>query len=279
VEVQEQIDMYEQKLAKSPPANPPERKNLDVEAAEARLVAAQSTLKRAQNMRDQGLGSQSDLDRAIADVKEAEARLAAVMPKHWQDTYALERQLKDLLAAQMNREKMRTDQMVQLRTRLAQEEERLKAFDRQQTMEIDRLLKALTDGRSEIERLKRSLSEYTATHGNEHPETVKFAAALKDNMTAVERYQAELADRQEKALTERLKARQVMIQLEEQAKGMERKSSLEEQDIAAKRATLQDRLRAGGGGAGSADQRLNDIERKLEAVARELNDLRREMKK
>jgi tetrahydromethanopterin S-methyltransferase subunit G len=39
-------------------------------------------------------------------------------------------------------------------------------------------------------------------------------------------------------------------------------------------------LRAGGGGGiSSADQRLNDIERKLEAVARELNDLRREMKK
>jgi RNA polymerase sigma factor (sigma-70 family) len=282
IELQDQIEMYEQKLAKLPPSKPAERRNFDVEAAEARLVAAQSTLKRAQTMRDQGIGSQAELERAIADVKEAEARLAHLKNAEAamaENAIALQQQLKDLLAQQMDREKMRTDQMVQLRTRLAQEEERLKAFDRQQTLEIDRLLKALDDGRSEVERLRRSLKEYSASHGAEHPETVKFAAALSENMKAVERMQVELNDRQDKALAERLKGRQIMIQLEEQAKGMERKSALEEQDIAAKRAALQDRLRQGGGATSSAEQRLADMERKLEAVARELNDLRREMKK
>jgi RNA polymerase sigma factor (sigma-70 family) len=282
LEVQDQIAMYEEKLAKQGTSKPTGSKNLDIEAAEARLAANMNTFKRLENSVKQGFAPSTELDRAFADVKEAEARLAQLKNADAAkvDRDELERHLQMLLAEAQERDTKRTDQMIQMRTRLAQEEERLKASDRQQTMEIDRLLKALTDGRSEIERLKRSLSEHTSTHGNEHPETVKFAAALKDNMTAVERYQAELADRQDKALAERLKARQVMIQLEEQAKGMERKAALEEQDIVAKRAALQDRLRAGGGGGiSSADQRLNDIERKLEAVARELNDLRREMKK
>jgi RNA polymerase sigma factor (sigma-70 family) len=262
-------------------AKPAERKSPDVEAAEARVAAMAARLKRAQEMAKSGFAPQSELEIAIAELREAEARLAHAKAADAGkvDRDVLDKQLQMLLTQAQDREKMRTDQMVKLRTQLSQEEERLKALDRQQTMEIDRLFNVLAEGRSEIERLRRSLADHTASHGAEHPETVRFAAALSDNMKAVERMQVELKDRQAKALAERLKAREVMIQLEEQTKLIERRAAMEEQDLAAKRAAIQDHMRQGGGGSNSAEQRLADMERKLEAVARELNDLRRELKK
>jgi hypothetical protein len=262
-------------------SRPVERKNLDVEAAEARLAANVNNFKRLENLVKQGGAPATELDRAFAEIKEAEARLAHLKNAEATraDKDALEKQLQMLLKQIQDRERARSDQAIQLRTRLIQEEERLKTVERTQSAEVDRLLKAIADGKNETEKLKLALNDLLGTHGPDHPETARRKAALNEELKTIEQWKAELNDRQDKSLAERVKARQIMIQLEEQAKLLDRTAAIEDQRLAKERAAIEFRLHPSGGGASSADQRLNDLERKLEAVARELNDLRREMKK
>jgi RNA polymerase sigma factor (sigma-70 family) len=251
------------------------RKNADIEAAEAKLAVAMSNFKRLAALATKDFAAKSELDRAFAEVKEAEARLAAAFRIDGGE--AAERQLKNLLAQQMNRENQRTDEVTKYRIRLAQEEERLKTLDRQQHGELDHMSQLIVESRSDVDRHKRLLTESLSAHGPDHPDVAKIKAALSEGAKMVEKQQAELHDRQAKVLAERLKVRELIVRLEEEAKAIERRMTIEEHDLAAKRAALQDRLRQAGGGAST--DRLGDIERKLDMLARELADLRREMKK
>jgi RNA polymerase sigma factor (sigma-70 family) len=258
-------------------------KNAELEAAEAKLAAAVSDFKRVEALAKQSFAPRSELDRAYAEVKEAEARLAAAtrIEGRKEDSLALERQLKALLDQQMERERQRSDEVTKYRIRLAQEEERLKALDRQQHGELDQMSQLIVESRSDVDRQKRLLTESLSAHGPDHPDVAKIKAALSEGAKMVEKQQAELTDRQAKVLAERIKARELMVRLEEEAKAIERRMGIEDHDLAAKRAVLQDRLRQASGSSApaSADQRLGDIERKLEMLARELADLRREMKR
>jgi RNA polymerase sigma factor (sigma-70 family) len=260
-----------------------DRRNPEIEAAEAKMAAAAARFKRTEALAKGNLANQADLESAFADLKEAEARLAAAKTaaRSKDDTIVLERQLRDLLAQQQDLEKARTGEVIQFRTRLAQEEERLKALDREQTIEVERLLRSLTDGRNEMDKHRQLLAGLVESRGADHPDIVKLKTMLADGAKNLDQVQKELAERQERGLRERLKARELMVRLEEEAKLLERQRALAEQEWAANRAALQDRMRqaAGGGSPASADQRLNDIERKLDTLARELADLRREIKK
>jgi RNA polymerase sigma factor (sigma-70 family) len=253
-----------------------ERANPDLAAVEKKLMAAEIRLKRAQNRLGDGAASKVELEQALAEVNEARAEALALSAKEDQAIAGLERKLKDLLAEQMNRENQRSDEVTKYRIRLAQEEERLKALDRQQHGELDHMSQLIVESRSDVDRHKRLLTESLAAHGPDHPEVAKIKAALSEGAKMVEKQQAELHDRQAKVLAERIKARELMVRLEEEAKAIERRMAIEEHDLAAKRAALQDRLRQTGG---AATDRLGDIERKLDTLARELADLRREMKK
>jgi RNA polymerase sigma factor (sigma-70 family) len=262
-----------------------ERKNLDVDAAEARLAATAAHLKAIEQVaKANGPLGAGERERAMADFKEAEARLAHLKnadATKAENALSLERHLRDLLTQQMDRENRRTDEVMKYRIRLAQEEERYKVLDREQSMEIERLLRSVSEGRNKIDTKKQQLAGLLESHGSDHPEVARSKAVINDSVKHLEQVQAELQDRQAKGLVQRLEARQLMVRLEEEAKAIERRMAIEEHDLAAKRAALQDRLRQASftGAPASADQRLGDIERKLDTLARELAELRREMKK
>ena len=166
--------------------------------------------------------------------------------------------------------------MIKFRTRMAQEEERYKALDREQAAEVEGLPKMIADSRTEIDKQKLALTDLVKTFGPDHPDVTSTKQHIQEEGNLVERLQKELKERQAKFLAERLRARETIIQLEEEAKSVERRLAIAEREFEAKRAAVQARLQPTGG---NPEPRLGEIERKLDTLARELAELRRELKK
>lgn len=261
-----QRQMAEQARAQAEAAKAAEMQARDLAAkAHAELRAAQARL-------DQAMAQVQMLEKRQADTAKTDDR-------NRDERLLLERQLTDLKKAHLDRDQQRADEAFSLRSRLAQEEERFKALDREENIQVEWLMKAMTEGRTGIENQKKHLARLLETHGADHPDVAREKRALDVGSETLDRLHAELKQRQAKMLKDRMQAREMMVRLEEEAKRVERRAALEERDIADKRAAIQDRLRQASGGNAPAEHRLHDIERKLDALARELAELRREIKK
>lgn len=250
--------------------------------AEAAKVAEMQARDLAAKAHEELKAAQARLDQAMAQVRVLQKRQADVAKsedRNRDDRLSLEKQMSDLMKAQIDRTEKRADETIALRSRLAQEEERFKALDREENAQLEWLLKAMAEGRTGIETQKKHLARLLETHGADHPDVAREKRALDVGSETLERLHVELKQRQAQSLQERMKAREMMVRVEEESKRIERRAAMEERDIADKRAAIQDRLRQAEGGSGPAENRLNDIERKLDALARELAELRREMKK
>lgn len=185
-------------------------------------------------------------------------------------------EIDELRDRQMVEERKLADQIITRRRRLMHEEERLKAQERLQAVELEQLVRGLADGRTELDRIKTNIAVLREKFGNDHQEVAIARTTQEEIAKRLKEVQTVLADRQAKNLTERLQSREVMVQMEEETKTLERQRALAEQEATAKRAALQDRLRQIGGGA---NDRIVDLERKLDALMREVSELRRELQK
>jgi RNA polymerase sigma factor (sigma-70 family) len=258
--------------------------------AEEARAQAEKAMAAERAAREMAQKAEAELQTARARLQEAQAQLKLLEDRHAaankgaernrDDRTALEHQLSNLMKAQMEREEKRSNEAVQLRLQLAQQEERFNALDRDHAMELERLTKAMTQADARLTDQKQRLSEVMEGRGKDHPDVDRQKRALNDAAERFERLQAELKERQSKVLNERMQARATMVQLEEEAKRIERRAAMEEREIAEKRAAIQERLRGSGGSAkSSGDGRLADIDRKLDTLIREFAELRREMKK
>jgi hypothetical protein len=227
---------------------------LDVrKVAEAKLAAALAQLRQVQAETDQQMARNADL-RSQLQMWEAQGKSKAQTE--------LFQKLKN--------------EMIQLRMKLAEEEERFRAIERDNSADLERLRSAISDKHREADRIKLELGELLEKVGQDNPVVAKRKAILQEQLQLAERLKEEMKDRQAKGMAERLNARKTMVHLEEEAKLIERQFGAGERESSADRTALQDRLR---GSATAADGRLADIEKKLDLLVRELAELRRELKK
>lgn len=252
----------------------------DVQRAQAARKVAETKLAealQAAEVRDEALRN-----RMLSMEKQAKDRQSAAKSdeRTREEIGSLEQKLQDLAAQQMDQEKSRTADAIQYRMRLAREEERLKALERAQAAELEPILRGIADARLNVDSHKLQIVELTHKLGPNHPDTLRAQAGLDEVMKRAREFQNLLTERQAKGLADRLGSREAIVQLEEESKLSERQRAIADQELSSKRAALQDRLRQTGNAPPSAaNDRTVELERKLDALMREVSELRRELKK